>query len=122
MVDDSVIVEPREGTHPGHRILKLTGKLMFPTPAADLKFFEQVAVNPAPTVILDLAGVTACDSSGVGELLRIHVAFKREKRKLALAATREKVETILKVAKVFEYFRVYPTVEEAEEKVDKTPD
>ena len=91
MLDESVTVESRDGKHVGQRILRLTGKLTFPTPADDERFLKQILVEPASTVILDLSGVISCDSSGVGELMRIHIAFKREKRRLALAATREKV-------------------------------
>jgi anti-anti-sigma factor len=114
MVDERVTVESRDGKHPGQRILRLTGRLTFPTPDDDAKFLDQILGDPAPVVILDLGGVIACDSSGVGQLMRIHITFKREKRRLALAATRQKVETILKVAKVLEYFNVFATVEEAE--------
>ena len=46
--------------------------------------------------------------------MRVHTAFKRDQRRLALAATREKVQTILKIAQVFGYFNVFATVEEAE--------
>jgi anti-sigma B factor antagonist len=114
MIDEPIHVESQDGKHAGQRIVRLTGKLTFPTPEEDDKFFKQILVPPAPAVILDLSGVSYCDSSGVGELMRVHIAFKREKRRLALAATREKVQTILKVARVFEYFNVFPTVEEAE--------
>lgn len=114
MPDESVTVESRDGKHVGQRILRLSGKLTFPTPDDDERFLKQILVEPASTVILDLSGVTSCDSSGVGELMRIHISFKREKRRLALAATREKVGTILKVAKVLEYLNVFATVEEAE--------
>ena len=114
MANEWVTVESRDGQHAGQRILRLTGRLTFPTPADDAKFIDQILGDPAPIVILDLGGVISCDSSGVGQLMRIHIAFKREKRRLALAATREKVETILKVAKVLEYFTVFTTVEEAE--------
>lgn len=114
MSDDPIHVESRDGKHAGQRIVGLTGKLTFPAPADEQKFLDQILVPPAPTVILDLGGVSSCDSSGVGELMRVHLAFKRDKRRLGLAATPEKVATILKVAKVFEYFTVFATVEEAE--------
>jgi anti-sigma B factor antagonist len=114
MIDEPIHVEFRDGKHEGQRIVRLTGKLTFPTPAEDERFFKQILVPPVPTVIIDLSGVSACDSSGVGELMRVHTAFKREQRRLALAATREKVQTILKIAQVFGYFNVFATVEEAE--------
>jgi anti-sigma B factor antagonist len=114
MVDEWVTVEPQDEKHAGQRILRLNGRLTFPTPGDDKKFLEQIRGAPAPTVILDLSGVISCDSSGVGELMQVHIAFKRENRRLALAATPQKVQMILKVAQVFEYFKVFATVEEAE--------
>ena len=46
--------------------------------------------------------------------LAINTAFKRAQRRLALAATHERVQTILKIAQDFGYFNVFATVEEAE--------
>lgn len=114
MVDEGVTVEPQDGKHAGQQILRLTGRMTFPTPGDGQKFLDQILVHAVPTVILDLSGVISCDSSGVGELMQIHIAFKRENRRLALAAMPLKVQMILKVAKVLEYFKVYPTVEGAE--------
>ena len=114
MVDDCVTVEPQNGEYAGQRILRLTGRMMFATPGDGQKFLEQILGQAAPTVILDLSGVISCDSSGVGELMQIHKAFKRENRRLALAATPLKVQKILEVARVLEYFKVFATVEEAE--------
>ena len=88
--------------------------MTFPTPDDDLKFFNQILGGPAPSVILDLSAVSFCDSSGVGELMKIHTTCKREKRRLALVVSPGKVQFVLRVAQVLEYFTVYATVEEAE--------
>jgi len=119
MLDEAVTVESRDEKHAGQRILRVTGKLTFPTPSDGDRFLERIRGEPSSTVILELSGVISCDSSGVGELMRIQNTFKREKRRLALAATPEKVATILKVAQVLEYFNVFATVEEAEAEMMK---
>jgi anti-sigma B factor antagonist len=110
---DSVTVRARDGKRSGQRILELSGRLTF-VPTA-LKFLEQIRVETAPTVILDLSGVSFCDSSGVGALTQINMTFERENRRLALAAINEHVKYILRITRVLERFMVFTTVEEAEE-------
>lgn len=115
MTDDSVTVESRDG-HKGatQRVLRISGRLSFPNSA--VSFLEQIRVETAPIVILDLSGVLFCDSSGIGALMQIHSAFKRENRRLALAAVNERATFPLRIAQVLRYFTVFLTVEEAEEK------
>ena len=112
MDPEPITVETRDGRHPGQRILKLSGRLTFPT--TGLGFLEQVRVETAPIVILDLSAVSFCDSSGVGALTRIHLTFERENRRLALAGLSERVKAILVITRVLEKFKVFATVEEAE--------
>ena len=108
-------MESRTGKRPDQRILRISGRLTFIFPTAGLRFLEQVRVETAPVVILDLSGVVSCDSSGIGALMQIYDTFKRENRRLALACINERVQAILVIAKVFSYFNVFRTVEEAEE-------
>jgi anti-sigma B factor antagonist len=114
MTDEPVRVESRDGKKGSEqRVLRISGRLAFPN--AELRFLEQIRVETAPVVILDLSGVTFCDSSGVGALTQIHNAFKRENRRLALAAVNERAAFALRIAQVLPYFNVFLTVEEAEE-------
>jgi anti-sigma B factor antagonist len=118
MDSEPVTVESRDGKRPGQRVLKISGRLTFPTKG--LGFLEQIRVETAPILILDLSGVSFCDSSGVGALTQIHLTFKRENRRLALAAINERVKSILEITRVLGYFAVFATVEEAEENLVQT--
>jgi anti-anti-sigma factor len=113
MIDEPVRVESRDGQKRSEqRILRVYGRLALPN--ADLRFLEKIRVETAPIVILDLSGVTFCDSSGVGALMQIHSSFKRENRRLALAAINERTALVLRIAQVLPYFTVFLTVDEAE--------
>jgi anti-anti-sigma factor len=114
MTDEPVRVEARDGNKgPGQRVVSVSGRLVFPN--AELRFLERIRVETAPAVILDLSGVTFCDSSGVGALMQIHNTFKRENRRLALAAVNERAAFALRIAQVLSLFTVFPTLAEAEE-------
>lgn len=78
-----------------------------------MEFLEHVRVETAPVVILDLTGVTFCDSSGVGALTQLLDTFKRENRRLAIVPS-DRVKFVLGIAQVIDFFTRFPTVEEAE--------
>ena len=114
MTAEPIVVEPRDGRKgPSQRVLRVTGALSYPH--AEGRFLERVRIETAPVVILDLSGVTSCDSSGVGALMQIQAAFKRENRRLALAAANERTRVPLRYAQVLPYFTIFATTEEAEE-------
>jgi len=116
MARQPIIVEPRDGKRgSSQRVLRISGALVYPS--AQVRFLERVRVETAPTVILDLSGVTFCDSSGVGALMNLQSAFKRENRRLALAAVNERMALALRIAQVMPHFSVFVTVDEAEETV-----
>ena len=111
---ESIIVEARDGRKgPSQRVLKVSGTLSYPH--AEVRFLELVRVETAKAVILDLSGVTTCDSRGVGSLVQINEAFKRENRRLALAAITERTRVPLRYAQVLPYFTIFATVDEAED-------
>ena len=105
-------MESRAGKSSDQRIVRISGRLSFTTTA--LRFLEQIRVETAPVVILDLSDVTFCDSSGVGALMQIYTTFKRENRRLALAGVTERVRAILGITRVLSLFAVFATVEDAE--------
>ena len=120
MTVQPVKVEARDGRQgPAVRVLRISGALTYPND--HLKFLELVRVETAPSVILDLSGVTFCDSSGVGALMQIHNAFKRENRRLALAAINERAALALRVAQVIPFFTIYVTVADAENALGPPP-
>lgn len=114
MTGQPLIVEARDGKRgSSQRVLRISGALAYPN--AELRFLARVRIETAPAVILDLSGVTFCDSSGVGALMQIHSSFKRENRRLALAAVNERTALALRIAQVLPYFTVFVTIDEAED-------
>jgi anti-anti-sigma factor len=116
MTDDAPRVEARDGRNPGQRILNVSGRLVFPTRLLAMEFLEHARVETSPVVILDLRGVTFCDSSGVGALTQLLDTFKRENRRFAIVPS-DRVTFVLGIAQVLDFFTRFSTVEEAEDAV-----
>jgi anti-sigma B factor antagonist len=114
MTDDSVRIDARDGRFPGQRIVSVAGRMVFPTKAQAVEFLEHIRVEMAPVLILDLSAVAFCDSSGVGVLVTIFEACRRENRRFALAASSDRVRFVLGIAQLLSYLTMFPTVEEAE--------
>jgi len=111
MPDDPLRVESLEGSRDGRRILRLTGPL---TLANLFEFQSLVRSEKAPVIIVDLARVPYVDSAGIGALMGAHVARQKEGSALALVGVNQRVKDALEVTRVFQFFRVYPSVAEAE--------
>src|SRR5271167_3593193 len=111
MPDDPLRVENLEGSRDGRRILRLTGPL---TLSNLFEFQSLVRAEKAPVVIIDLTNVPYVDSAGIGSLMGAHVARQKDGRALALVGVNKRVKDALEVTRVFSFFRVYPSVAEAE--------
>lgn len=59
---------------------------------------------PGELVVVDLAGLTFIDSSGIGELLRISDALGREGRRLSIRDPSPAVERVLRITGLLEHF------------------
>ena len=61
-------------------------------------------------LVLDMADVTFCDSSGINTLVRALARAKQEKGTLALAATPARLRAVLELTGVDTVITTYPTV------------
>jgi len=111
MPDDPLIVETLEGLRDGRRILRLIGPL---TLANLFNFQSLVRAEKAPVVIVDMTAVPYVDSAGIGALMGAHVTRQKDGRALALAGVNQRVKDALEVTRVLQFFKVYPSVAEAE--------
>jgi anti-sigma B factor antagonist len=68
-------------------------------------------------VILDLSKVPYMDSAGLGSILNAHVSCSNSGRRLALAAVPDRVLTLLRVSRVDQVLAIFPTLQEAQEKM-----
>lgn len=93
-------------------VVSLTGVLDFDTVPA---FHEQTAEAAAghPRLVLDLSGVTFCDSSGLNALLRLQRLVDGLEGRLVLAAPPAQLGRILSITGMDTVFPVHGSVAEA---------
>ncbi|MGX7828088.1 STAS domain-containing protein [Actinokineospora sp. 24-640] len=92
--------ESRDG---GSRVVAVAGELDF---ATSPRLFDAVAPIAAggQGVVLDMAEVTFCDSSGLNALVRLHKAAMAAGGSLCLARLRPIVATIISVVSLDQLF------------------
>ncbi|MGD0338565.1 MAG: STAS domain-containing protein [Bacteroidota bacterium] len=95
-------------------VLSLEGSIMGGPDASMLngeihKLLEQGKQN----IVLDLAGVDAMNSSGLGMLISSLTAIKNSGGQLKLAAASVKIRGLLTMTKLMAFFEHYNTVAEA---------
>lgn len=67
----------------------------------------------ARNILLDLAGVTTIDSSGIGEMVNTHQTVNNMGGKLRLVNMPSKVADILQMTQLTQVFDIFDNVEEA---------
>jgi anti-sigma B factor antagonist len=112
MWNEHLTIVPAQGAHEGERILQLNGPI---TIATLFGFRDAVrAEKTAKTVILDFSQVPYVDSAGVGALVNAHVSCLNSGRRLVLVAVQDRIRTLMKVTRVEEVLKIFPTLQEAQ--------
>ena len=111
MPDDPLVVESLDGSRDGRRILRLAGPL---TLANLFNFQSLVRGEKASVMIIDMTAVPYVDSAGIGALMGAHVTRQKDGRALALVGVNKRVQDALEVTRVRQFFKMYPSVAEAE--------
>jgi anti-sigma B factor antagonist len=111
MANEKMDIVTTVGMHDGQKVLALKGPLTIHT-----IFNFQTAVREESTaaLVIDFSNVPFIDSAGLGALVGARVALQKANRKLALAGLNTQVEALLDMSKVSPFFRIFPTVEEAQ--------
>jgi anti-sigma B factor antagonist len=99
-------------TGPGH-VLELTGELDFHTAPQVRAALQSVTLHPGQQLVIDLAQVTFCDSSGIASLVAARNHAESAQAGIALAAVPEEVARIFRIIGLDQIFPTYPTAEEA---------
>jgi len=112
MWDEKLSITDADDVQQGERILKLNGPITITTlfGLRDALRAEQTA----KTVILDMSEVPYADSAGVGALVNAHVSCVNSGRQLILVAVPDRIHTLLKVTRVEEILKIFPTLREAQ--------
>lgn len=90
---------------PHTRVLRLNGALVIST---IFPFQQTVRADTSPSLIIDLSGISYCDSAGIGALVNAHVSRSRSNRELALRGVTDRVMAVLKITRVDQLFTFLP--------------
>ena len=74
---------------------------------------ENVLKNDSSNVIIDFTKIDYIDSTGIGELVGYLGKFTSQNRKLILVNPSERIQKLLKLAKLDAVFKIYNSEEEA---------
>jgi anti-sigma B factor antagonist len=74
---------------------------------------ENVLKNESTNVIIDFTKIDYIDSTGIGELVGYLGKFTTQNRKLILVNPSERIQKLLKLAKLDAVFKIYSNEEEA---------
>ncbi|MBV8518496.1 MAG: STAS domain-containing protein [Acidobacteria bacterium] len=74
---------------------------------------ENVLKNDSTNVIVDFTKIDYIDSTGIGELVGYLGKFTSQNRKLILVNPSERIQKLLKLAKLDAVFKIYDTEDEA---------
>ena len=97
-------------------ILDLKGKITIGTGDAQLRAAVQDALSSgASKVLINMAGVTTIDSSGIGELVSAYTTTTSRGGKLKLFNLPAKVTDILMITQLITVFEVFDSEQEAVE-------
>lgn len=71
--------------------------------------FNRMIQGPPVKLVLDLKGVEAIDSEGVGALIRVRFEIVDRGGNIVLIGLSDRVSTILKISGLTDYFAIAPT-------------
>jgi anti-anti-sigma factor len=117
MVAHELTVERFAGVTDEQRVLLVHGPLTIETTP---HFERAVRSESAETVILDLTDVPYIDSVGLGSLVATYVSHQKTGRCLVLTGVSPRVQRVLKITKVQDFFMTFPTTWEAVEALANT--
>ncbi len=96
------------------RVIELSGKITIG--AGDVKLRElitQAVEDDKNNIVLDLGGVTAIDSSGIGEMVACYTTVTKRGGQLKLMHLSPKITDILQVTQLITVFDVFDDEREA---------
>ena len=96
------------------RVIELSGKITIG--AGDVKLRElitQAVEDDKNNIVLDLGGVTAIDSSGIGEMVACYTSVTKSGGQLKLMHLSPKITDILQVTQLITVFDIFDDEREA---------
>ena len=111
MPDQPLHVDSASGTREGHRIFRRSGPI---TLSNLFTFQSMVRAETARVTIIDMTNVPYVDSAGIGVLMGAYASRQKDGRSLLLVGVNERVQNIMNVTRVHQFFSFFATVADAE--------
>ncbi|MFD8532997.1 STAS domain-containing protein [Streptosporangium canum] len=114
--EDAATLLILSGSHGGAIVVRAIGELDYdyaPTFRRELSQAWTSDTGDSPTLVLDLAGLTFCDSTGLAELLWMLRRSQESGTRLILAGVSRTLRHMLTTTGVLPYFTLSTSVEEA---------
>ncbi len=83
--------------------------------------FRRICKGPPVKLILDVQGVEAIDSSGLGELIKARSDILGKGGKVVMMGVNNRVEMMVKISGLDNYFPIAPTESEAIQILNQPP-
>lgn len=100
----------KQPTSNGNLVVRLNGKLSLETVH---DFIETMRPEPAPSLVLDMSGVSFMDSAGVGALVSLFVSRRNHGKSFAVAALNPQGQATFQVAGLTKLLPTFTTVDAA---------
>lgn len=99
---------------PGMVVIKLAGKVMMGSESEQITtLVSDLLKQSKRTIIFDLTGITAIDSTGIGRFISSYNQIAAAKGQMRMAAAPGLVSRVFHVCRLDTVFRFYSTVEDA---------
>jgi anti-sigma B factor antagonist len=123
MTSGEAVVDLQMSTRPGRgcTVVRVSGELDMDTRPMLEDLLQEVVDQGARHVVLDFAGVTFMDSSGLGLLVVSLKALRDKGGRLCLAQVQKPVRKVLVLSAVDTVLPVYDTVAAAEDDMPPVP-
>jgi anti-anti-sigma factor len=94
-------------------VLRCRGRIIFRHEAEALSYAVAAALQQSKHIILELQGVTAIDSAGMGELVALHMWAQGYGATLKLSGLSSRLLYLLELTNLTAVFEIFPTQEAA---------
>ena len=98
----------------GAQVITLVGEVdLHSSPKLRQTLLELLEQNATVPIVIDLAGVTYMDSSGVGTLVELKRKSERRKGRVTLVGPQPRVRSVFEITQLDKFFSIVATLADA---------
>lgn len=98
----------------GITVLKIEGAVDLGAGDVQLRdFIREAFEDGANLLAVDFSKVTAMDSAGIGELVRLYTTYREQGKELCLLHLNEKMYDLMTLTRLITVFQIFDSVEDA---------